>query len=80
MEIVKRYMFILILLLVVVVAWVASSMYFQSSEVNVNPNARSYTEPLKKSFGLEELDQIVERTEGKFPISPQDFFNLIEEN
>lgn len=73
-------MVVLILLLVVVVAWVGSSIYFQRSEIDINPNARTYTEPLKQSFGIEELEKIVERTEGNLPISPQDFFNLVEDN
>ena len=80
MNIIKKSIVILILLLVVVIAWIASSIYFQSSEVSINPNARSYTDPLDRGFQLDELEKVVERTRENFPVSPQDFFNLVQDN
>ncbi len=77
MEIIKRSMFVLVLLLVVVLAWVGSSIYFQSSNVSINPNAKSYTSQLRNTFDLELLETITERTEKSFPVSPEEFLSLI---
>jgi hypothetical protein len=80
MNVIKKSVFVLVLLLVVVIVWVASSIYFERSEVNINPNASSYTDQLEKNFNIEELEKIIEKTEESLPISPQDFFNLVEDN
>jgi predicted negative regulator of RcsB-dependent stress response len=80
MDIIKKSLFVLVLLLVVVLAWIGFSVYFQSSFVDVNPNASSYTDQLKTSFDTEELEEINKRTEDSLPVSPQDFLSLIGEN
>ena len=58
MEIIKKSIFLLIFLLVVVLAWIGTSIYFQKSEVSINPNASSYTDQLDAKFQLEELDKV----------------------
>ncbi|MDD2577905.1 MAG: hypothetical protein PHP96_00765 [Candidatus Dojkabacteria bacterium] len=80
MDIIKKYLFLLVFLLIVVIAWVASLVYFENSEISINPNASSYTSQLNPNFDLEELEKVVERTGRTFPVSPLDFFNLVEEN
>ena len=44
-------------LLIVVIAWVASLVYFENSEISINPNASSYTSQLNSNFDLEELER-----------------------
>ena len=80
MDFLKRSIFLLVFLLFVVLVWIGSSIYFQSSEISINPNASSYTDQLDKSFQLDVLEEVVERTGKSFPVSPQDFFNLVEGN
>lgn len=80
MDIIKKSLFVLVLLLVVVLAWVGFSVYFQNSSVDINPNASSYTNQLKTSFDIEELEGISERTTEGFPVSPQEFLSLIGED
>jgi high-affinity nickel permease len=77
MDIIKKAMFALILLLVVVLVWVGSSIYFQNANVEINPNASSYTNQLRMTFDLDELETITERTEESFPVSPEEFLSLI---
>lgn len=77
MDIIKKTLVVLIMLLVVVLAWIGSLIYFQSTSIDVNPNANSYTGQIKNSFDLEELEKITERTEDSFPVSPEEFLSLI---
>jgi hypothetical protein len=77
MDILKKSLFALVMLLGVVVAWIGFSIYFQNNSVSVNPNAESYTKQLSNTFDLEELEMVTERTEESFPISPEEFFSLI---
>ena len=77
MDIIKKSMFVLILLLVVVLAWIGSSIYFQNNNIDINPNANSYTNQIKNQFDLAELEMITERTGKSFPVSPEEFLSLI---
>jgi ABC-type lipoprotein release transport system permease subunit len=77
MEIIKKSLLGLVLLLVVVVVWVGFSIYFQSTSVDVNPNASSYSGQIRNTFDLDELEIITERTEKSFPVSPDEFLSLI---
>ncbi len=77
MDIIKKSLFVLVLLLIVVLAWVGSLIYFQNSNVSINPNASSYTSQLRSEFDLEELQFITDRTEDSFPVSPEEFLSLI---
>jgi len=80
MEIIKKSILALILLLVVAIVWVGSSIYFQSTSVDVNPNAKSYTESINESFDIEILEEISQKTSNSFPTSPQEFLTLGEDN
>jgi hypothetical protein len=77
MDIIKKTMAALVLLLIVVLAWIGSAIYFQNTSVDINPNADSYTNQLRKEFDISELDIISERTEESFPVSPEEFLSLI---
>ena len=76
MEIIKKSMVALVLLLVVVVLWVGLYIYFESSEIDINPNAESYVSQLQEKFDIEMLDEVTGRTESSFPISPEVYFSL----
>lgn len=76
MDWLKKSLLVLILLLVVVFAWVGTSVYFQSTKVDINPNASSYTKSIKSTFDTDELDKVQERTDASFSTSPEEFLNL----
>lgn len=78
MEWIKKSLLALVLLLVVALAWVVSSIYFNSTNVDINPNASSYTKQLSTSFNQDELGLVTERTEKSFTVSPSQFLNLTE--
>lgn len=76
MSLIKRVLSVLVLLLIVTVAWVGFSVYFQSIDLDVDANATNYTKPINKSFDTETLDELTTRTEESFPVSPQEFLRL----
>lgn len=78
MSLIKRILPILIFLLVVSIAWVGFSLYSQSIEIDVSANATDYTKPISPSFDTENLNEITERTEESYPVSPQEFLRLNE--
>jgi hypothetical protein len=77
MDIIKKTMVPLVMLLVVVVIWVGLYIYYESSESAVNPQAESYITQLQSSFDLEELEKVTERTKDHFPLLPEVFFTLV---
>jgi uncharacterized protein (UPF0333 family) len=76
MDLLKKSLIALILFLVVVLAWVGTSIYYSSMHAEVNPNASSYTKSIKNSFDSEELKYVTDKTEAGFSISPSEFLNL----
>ncbi len=78
MDLLKKSLFAIILLFVVVVVWVGISIYFKESYVDVNPNADTYIRQMGSSFNTEELDLVTQRTEKSFSVSPSEFLNLTE--
>jgi lipopolysaccharide export system protein LptC len=78
METIKKSLLVLSLLLVVIVAWVVSSVYFQNTNVEINPNASSYTANLNGTFDTTELESVMERSDqNTLPISADEFLDLI---
>ena len=77
MDIIKKATVPLIMLLFVVVAWVGFYIYYESSEIEINPLADSYVSQLQNSFDLEELEEVSKRTKEHFPVLPEVFFTLI---
>ncbi len=78
MELIKKSLIALVLLGIVVLAWVGTSIYFQQTHVDVNPNASSYTKQIGSSFNSDVLKAITERTEKSFSVSPSAFLNLTQ--
>jgi len=79
MKLLRNSLYVLILLLVVALAWVGFSVYSQSINVDINPNASNYTRPIKRSFDSEEIQNITERIDENFSVSPSEFFLLVGE-
>ena len=76
MEWIKKSLIALVLLLIVSVVWDGSTIYFSTNNVDVNPNASSYTKQLSTSFDEEELNLVTDRTSKSFTVSPTQFLNL----
>ena len=77
MDIIKKATIPLIMLLFVVVVWVGLYIYYESSEIKINPLAESYESPLQETFDLEELEEVDRRTKDHFPVLPEVFFTLV---
>lgn len=80
MDLIKKSLTALILLLVVVLLWVGGSIYYQAASIDVNPNAQSYIKSLRPNFDLEELAKISNREEESFSVSASEFLVLTETN
>lgn len=78
MEILKKSMAALVLLLVVVLVWVGFYIYFRSTEVVISSEVEQHTTQLGSSFDLEILEEVDERIEESFPVAPEVFFSLVE--
>jgi len=77
MDVIKKATIPLILLLVVVIVWVGFYIYYESSKIEINPQADSYVSQLQNSFDLEELEEVSRRTKDHFPVLPEVFFTLV---
>jgi hypothetical protein len=80
MDVIKRSLFALVMLLVVVVIWVGLYVYFEGSKVKINPNAETYKTQLKESFDLKGLDEVYERTQESLPVTPEVFLSLVDKD
>ncbi len=78
MDVIKKGIFALVLLLIVAVAWVSLKVYFDSSDIKIDPNASAYTKQLDPSFRTDELDSIIKKSKDAFPVTPEEFLSLIE--
>ena len=78
MELIKKSILALILLLVVVLAWIGGSVYYQSASIDVDSNAQSYVKTIRPNFDLEELEKVSDRTDTSFPVSPSEFLVLVD--
>lgn len=76
MTLIKKILPIAMFLTIITVVWIAFSIYFQGSEVEINPDATNFTKPIKPTFDTEVLGEVTERTEDSFPVSPEEFLNL----
>jgi len=77
MDIIKKATIPLIMLLVIVVVWVGLYIYYESSEIEINPQADSYVSQLQNTFDLDELEEVSRRTREHFPVLPEVFFTLV---
>ena len=80
MENVKKFLLAIILLAVIALVWAATTFFLEEKESSVVDVAQSYTTQIAKSFNLEELDKVYERSENSFPISSKEFTDLVEQN
>lgn len=69
----KNFITILIIGLIAVAVWVGFSVYLVDTQVDVNPNATSYTNAIKDSFDAELLDQLDSRIEDNLLVKPDVF-------
>jgi hypothetical protein len=76
MEIIKKYIVGIVLLLVIAIIWGGLLLISNRVFSEVNPNAETYTRPLNQNFDAETLEKISERTESSFPVLPSEFFDL----
>lgn len=76
MSLIKKVLPVLIFLLIVTVAWIGFSIYFQAEDLEVDPNAENYTKPISSTFDTETLKDVTDRTSDSFPVSPQEFLRL----
>ncbi len=76
MSLIKKVLPVLIFLLVVAIAWIGFSVYYQTVDIDINPNATNFTKPINDSFNEEVLEEVVDRTEASFPVSPQEFLKF----
>ncbi len=67
---------ILVLLLVVVVAWIGLSVYFQQTSININPNASTYIVNIRNTFDRNSYDEMIKKTKENLLISPDTFLNI----
>jgi Tfp pilus assembly protein PilO len=79
MNLLKQSVYVLIMLLVVVLVWVGYSAYLQSVDIEINPNASSYTRTIRSTFDTEEIENINTRITENFSVSPEEFFLLDED-
>lgn len=76
MSLIKKILPVLIILLIVAVAWVGFSIYSQSINIDINPNATNFTKPISSTFDEEILEEVESKTDESFPISPREFLEL----
>ncbi|MDD3474780.1 MAG: hypothetical protein PHP08_02655 [Candidatus Dojkabacteria bacterium] len=80
MSLIKKIFPVLITLLIVAIAWVGFSLYFQDTIVDVDADATNYTKPINSSFDTDIIEEVSIRTEESFPVSPQEFLKLNDLN
>lgn len=79
MENVKKFLFAIILLGVIALVWVATTFFFQSKDTSITDGVDAYTVQISKSFKMEELDRVQEKSEESFPVSAKEFIDLVEQ-
>ncbi len=78
MEIIKKYIVGIVLFFVLVIIWGGLLLISNKTFSEVNPNAKTYTKSLAKSFDIETLEEVTKRMEDSFPVLPSEFFILKE--
>ena len=76
MSLIKRVLPILVFLLLVAIAWIGFSIYFQSADLEVDSKATIYTRPINSTFNTEIIEEVSTRTSDSFPVSPDEFLRL----
>ena len=76
MDLIKKYIVGIVLILVILVVWLGLTIVKNKVFVNINANAYSYTKPIKPVFDKETLKRVSDRTNDSFPVLPNEFFDL----
>lgn len=64
---------ILVVLLIVTVAWVGFGVYFNTTALDIDPNATSYMQYINPVFDKTSIEELRVRIEENLPISPSEF-------
>lgn len=80
MDTLKKFTMGLVLLAVVILAWVGFYIYFKQADIEINPNAASYTKAIDSTFDTDTLDMVNKKTESTLPVSPSEFLDLTQSN
>jgi hypothetical protein len=78
MDLQKTWITMLVFLLVAVAVWAGFSVYFSTTNLDINPNAPTYTSLLKSKFDMDMLNRITDRVD-KLLVTPESFLKLLEE-
>ena len=77
MDLLKKVLISLVLLLVVVVIWVGTSIFYSSEKDNLPSDLETYNKKIPNTFDLEQLQKISDRAEESFLTQPEDFLDII---
>lgn len=80
MDLIRKVLISLILLLVVVVIWVGSSIFYSTEKDNLPNDLETYNKKIPNTFNIEELQKISDRAEESFITQPEDFLEIIGVN
>ncbi len=78
MENVKKFLFAIILLGVIAFAWVGMKFYFEKRDTSLSEGVEDYTKPIAGTFKMKEVDEVYEKTEKSFLVSPDEFLELVK--
>lgn len=67
---------ILLLLVIVTVIWIVLGVYFNNTELDIDPNATSYMQIINSNFEQQGLDDMYTRVEENLPVSPSELLNM----
>ena len=80
MNMIRKVLITLILLLVVVVAWVGLSVFYKSEKDTLPGDLATYSKSISSSFDLDELQQVTDRIEESYPTQPKEFLDSVSIN
>ena len=78
MENVKKFLFAIILLGVIAFVWVGMKFSLEERDTSLSENVENYTKPIAGTFKMKEVEEVYEKTEKSFLVSPADFLELVE--
>jgi uncharacterized membrane protein YkgB len=77
MEIVRKYVPIIVLTIILVIVWVGILVFSKKSLSTINPKVEEYTAPLNSSFDEEVLNDVSKRIDDTYAIPPSSFFDMV---
>ncbi len=70
---------VLLFFLIVTVAWIGFSVYFNTTELDINPSATSYMQHINPTFETKGLQDMIDRSKENLPVSPTEFLSVVSE-